>query len=107
MKKIDPHNEDLLKQPPHHMVYWDKNVLYALEELLSFKVKPFHYESLASYNIARMTAQYLRNKILFFRKTFFNFLVNLYTTLPLQFLLHLGIKKYLLCHTLLVELEKI
>lgn len=107
MKKIDPDNEDLLNQPPHHMGHWNKNVFYALAKLLPFKVKSFHYEPLASYHIAWMTTQYLRNKIFFLGKTFSRVLVNRYTTLPLQFLLHLGIKKYLPGHTLLVELETI
>lgn len=53
-----------------------------------------------------MTTQYLRNKILVFRKTFFNFLVNCYKILPLQFPLHLALKKYLPGYTLLVELKK-
>ena len=107
MKKIDPDNEDLLNQPPHHMGHWDKDVFYALEKLLPFKVKSFHYEPLASYHIAWMTTQYLRNKILFMGKFFSKLLVNRYTTLPLRFFLHLGIKKYLPGHTLLVELETI
>ena len=107
MKKIDPNNEDLLNQPPHHMGHWDKNVFYALEKLLPLKVKSFHYEPLASYHITWMTTQYLRNKILFMGKFFSRLLVNRYTTLPLQFLLHFGIKKYLPGHTLLVELETI
>jgi 2-polyprenyl-3-methyl-5-hydroxy-6-metoxy-1,4-benzoquinol methylase len=107
MKKIDPYNEDLLNQPPHHMGHWDKNVFYALEKLLPFKVKSFHYEPLASYHISWVTTQYLRNKILFLGKTFSRLLVNHYTTLPLQFFLHLGIKKYIRGHTLLVELETI
>jgi SAM-dependent methyltransferase len=107
MKKIDPDNEDLLNQPPHHMGHWDKDVFYALEKLLPFKVKSFHYEPLASYHIAWMTTQYLRNKTLFMGKFFSRLLVNRYTTLPLRFFLHLGIKKYLPGHTLLVELETI
>jgi hypothetical protein len=74
---------------------------------LPVNVKSFHYEPLASYHIAWMTTQYLRNKIIFLGKNFSRLLVNHYTTLPLQYLLHLGIKKYLPGHTLLVELETI
>jgi len=107
MRKIDPDNEDLLNQPPHHMSHWDKNVFYALEKLLPLKVKSFHYEPLAHYHISWMVTKYLRNKILFLGKFFSRLLVNRYTTLPLQFLLHIGIKKYIPGHTLLVELEKI
>jgi 2-polyprenyl-3-methyl-5-hydroxy-6-metoxy-1,4-benzoquinol methylase len=107
MKKIDPNNQNLLNQPPHHIAHWDKNIFYALEKLLPFKVKSFHYEPLASYNIVWMTTQYLKNKILFLVKFFSSLLVNHYTVLSLQFLLHLRIKKYLPSFTLLVELKKI
>ena len=41
------------------------------------------------------------------RHNFSRLLVNRYITLLLQFLLHLGIKKYLPGHTLLEELERI
>jgi len=106
-RKIDPNNENLLNQPPHHMGHWDKGVFFSLEKLLPVKVNSIHYEPLANYHISWMTNDYLRNKFSFLGKKFSRLLINRFSTLPIQWLLKLGLRKYFPGHTILVEIEKL
>lgn len=105
MRKIDPHNQDLLNQPPHHMGHWDKRVFRSLEQIFPIQVKSVHYEPLASYHVTWMVNGYLRGLLSPFGKTIPRLLVNRYSTLPLQWLLLGGARKFFPGHTLLVELE--
>ena len=107
MEKIDPFKNDLLNQPPHHMGHWDKNVFLSLEKILTeVKIKSFNVEPLASYHILGMITKYLRNKVSFLGSNLSRLLVNRITTLPLQILLHLGFRRFISGHTILVEFEK-
>ena len=105
MRKIDPHNQGLLNQPPHHMGHWDENVFRALEHFLPVRVRSVHREPLATYHVGWIVTGYLRNFLSPFGKTISRLLVNRYSTLPLQWLVRAGFRKYLPGHTLLVELE--
>lgn len=109
MRKIDPHNQDLLNQPPHHMGHWDENVFRALESFLPVKVRTVQREPFATYHVAWMINCYLRTAIPFLRTSFggrvSRILVNRYSTLPLQWLVLAGLKRYIPGHTILVELE--
>ena len=44
MRKIDPKNQDLLNQPPHHMGHWDEYAFRSLEGLLPVKLVSVHRE---------------------------------------------------------------
>ena len=105
MRKIDPHNQDLLNQPPHHMGHWDENVFRALEHFLPLKVRSVQREPLATYHVGWIVNGYLRNFLSPLGKKVTRLLVNRYSTLPLQWLVRAGFRKYLPGHTLLVELE--
>lgn len=105
MRKIDPHNQDLLNQPPHHMGHWDENVFRALEHFLPVKVRSAYREPLATYHVGWIVTGYLRNFLSPLGKTVSRLFVNRYSTLPLQWLVRAGFRKYLPGHTLLVELE--
>lgn len=105
VRKIDPHNQDLLNQPPHHMGHWDERVFRSLERIFPTQVKSVHYEPLASYHVAWMVNGYLRGLLFPFGKTIPRLLVNRYSTLPLQWLMLGGARKVFPGHTLLVELE--
>jgi 2-polyprenyl-3-methyl-5-hydroxy-6-metoxy-1,4-benzoquinol methylase len=105
MRKIDPNNQDLLNQPPHHMGHWDENVFRALEHFLPVKLRSVHREPLASYHAEWIVNGYLRNFLSPLGKTVSRFLVNRYSTLPLQWLVRAGFRKYVPGYTLLVELE--
>jgi len=105
MRKVDPECQDLLNQPPHHMGHWDEGVFRALELLLPLKVKSVHCEPLASYHVSWLVTGYLRNLLAPLSKKIVQFLVNRYSTLPLQWIMHAGLRKYFDGHTLLVELE--
>lgn len=105
MRKIDPHNQELLNKPPHHMGHWDENVFRALEHFLPVKVRSVHREPLATYHVGWIVNGYLRNFLVPLGKTVSRLLVNRYSTLPLQWLVRAGFRKYLPGHTLLVELE--
>ena len=105
MRKIDPKNQDLLNQPPHHMGHWDERVFRALEALLPVKVKSVHYEPLASYHIGWMVSGYLRSLLAPLGKSIPRLLVNRYSTLPLQWIMRAGVCKFFPGHTLFIELE--
>lgn len=105
MRKIDPNNQDFLNQPPHHMGHWDEGNFRALERLLPLKVKSVHREPLADYHIGWMVNSYLRNLMAPLDETILRLLVNRYSTLPLQWILRAGLRKFFPGHTLLVELE--
>lgn len=106
IRKIDPRNQNLLNQPPHHMGHWDEGVFRALEALLPVKVKSIHREPLASYHVDWMVNSYLRNILSPLGKAIPRLLVNRYSTLPLRWLMHTGLRKHFPGHTLLVELER-
>jgi SAM-dependent methyltransferase len=105
IRQIDPQNQDLLNQPPHHMGHWDENVFRALADILPLKVRSVHREPLADYHIAWMVKGYLKNILLPLGPRISRIMVNRYSTLPLQWLLSAGLRRYFWGHTLLVELE--
>lgn len=105
MRNIDPHNIDLLNQPPHHMGHWDENVFHALEHILPVKVISVHREPLASHHVVWMVRSYLRAKLSPLGNTISRLLINRYTTAPIQWLMYAGMRKLFPGHTLLVELE--
>jgi len=105
MRKLDPDNRDLLNQPPHHMGHWDESVFRALENYMPLKVRSVVREPMAIYHIRWMVNGYLRNYLSPLGKGIPRFLVNRYSTLPLQWLMRLGLRKIFPGHTLLVELE--
>jgi 2-polyprenyl-3-methyl-5-hydroxy-6-metoxy-1,4-benzoquinol methylase len=107
MRRIDPNNQDLLNQPPHHMGHWDENVFRSLQTVLPVRLRSVHREPLASYHVAWMVNSYLRKFLSPLGKTLPRLLINRYSTLPLQWILKAGLRKFLPGHTLLVELEKL
>jgi len=107
IRKIDPCNETLLNNPPHHMGHWDKDVFEACTKFFPLKIKAFYYEPLASYHVKWFVINYLRNFLSPIGKILSKIIINSYSTLPLQLLLKLGLRKYFKGHTLLVEFEYI
>lgn len=105
MREIDPNNQDLLNQPPHHMGHWDESVFRSLERILPLKVISVHHEPLADYHITWFVTGYLRKFLSPLGKSISRLLVNRYTTLPITLLVRAGFKKFIPGHTLLVELE--
>lgn len=105
MRNIDPANQDLFNQPPHHMTHWDDDVFRSLPKLLPIKVKSIRREPLAPYHIAWVIMGYLRNKISIAGRHPSRLFINRYTTLPLQLALRGGIRHFFPGHTLLVEFE--
>jgi hypothetical protein len=79
MRKVDPDNEDLLNQPPHHMSHWDEKVFRSLEHLLPLRVISAHCEPLASYHISWMLNGYLRSVLAPLGSTLPRLLINRYT----------------------------
>jgi SAM-dependent methyltransferase len=105
MRKIDPHNQDLLNQPPHHMGHWDETVFRSIEKFLPLTVKSVRREPLAKYHVRWMVNGYLRSLLSPIGNMASRVLVNRYSTAPVQMLLQLGFRRLLPGHTLLVELE--
>jgi len=107
MRKVDPRNLDLLNQPPHHMGHWDEVVFRSLEGIFPVKVTSVHHEPLATHHIAWMVSGYLRNLFSPLGETITRWIVNRYTTIPIQWMMFSGIRQFFPGHTLLVELEYI
>lgn len=105
MRNIDPHNQDLLNQPPHHMGHWDEQVFRALETLIPVKVKSVHREPMQDYHVGWMVNGYLRGRLSFLGSKLPKLVVNRYTTFPALWLMRAGLRKLFPGHTLLVELE--
>lgn len=105
MRRIDPRNQDLMNQPPHHMGHWDEGVFRALEAFFPVRVASVHREVLASYHVRWVLNLYLRTLLSPLGRTLPRLLVNRYSTLPVQWLFHAGLRKRFPGHTLLVELE--
>lgn len=105
MRRNELRNQELLTHLPHHMGHWDEAVFRALEYLLPLRGKSVHHERLASYHVRWMVNSYLRNLLSPLGKTLPRLLVNRYTTLPLQWLLGAGLRKFVPGHTLFVALE--
>jgi len=106
MRRIDPENEELLNQPPHHLTHWDESVFRSLEDIFPVKVKTVCHEPLASYHVKWFATSYLRTLLPPIRRNFKRLIVNRATTLPLQWLLSVGLRKKIHGHTLLVELVR-
>jgi len=106
IRKIDPNNQNLLNQPPHHMSHWDSQVFRALENFFPVKVRSVHRESLANYHIAWFVTGYLRSLFSGLSTTANRVLFNKYSTAPICWLIKIGLNKWIPGHTLLVELEK-
>lgn len=107
MRRIDPNNENLLNQPPHHISHWDIGVFRSLEGFLPVKVRSVHHEPMASYHINWIISSYLRNQFSFLGRTATKVLFNHVTLYPIYLVARLGLRKLLPGHTLLVELEKV
>ncbi len=104
MQKVDPDNQDLLNQPPHHMSHWDAEVFYSLESYLPLKVISIEYKPLASYHVSWFVNAYLRNRFPINAKNLKRVVINRYTTLPIQLILQAGLRKLINGHTILVKL---
>jgi 2-polyprenyl-3-methyl-5-hydroxy-6-metoxy-1,4-benzoquinol methylase len=107
MRCIDPDYCNLLNQPPHHMGHWDESVFRQLQAVLPIKLRSVHREPLANYHVAWIVNGYLRNFFSPLGKTLSRILINRYSTLPLQWILKAGLRKFIPGHTLLVEFEKL
>ncbi len=104
-RRLDPDNQDLLNQPPHHMSHWDEGVFRALENYMPLRLRSVYREPLASYHVRWMVIGYLQYLLSPLGKKLPRLLINRYSTLPLQWIMHLGMKNLFPGHTLLVELE--
>lgn len=105
MRKIDPFNEDLLNQPPHHMGHWDEGSFRALEGIFPIKMKSIRREPLANYHVCWVVNGYLRGLFPWMGRSIKRLLFNQYSTIPIQLILKAGLRKIVPGHTLLVEFE--
>ena len=106
MRSVDPNNDVLLNQPPHHMGHWDVSVFQALQSFLPIRLVSIHMEPLSEEHIEWMLVGYLRNFFSFIGPVFARLLINRYSTLPLKLALKAGLRRFIPGHTLLVEFEK-
>lgn len=106
MRRIDPSNNGLLNQPPHHMSHWDAGVFRALEKLLPVRVLSIDDEPLADYHVDWFITGYLRGLFAPLGSLVNRILFNRITTAPISWLLHKGVRLRVPGHTFLVVLEK-
>lgn len=90
------------------MSHWDKNVFKSLEKYLPLQVVSIEYEPLARYHVEWAVNGYLKGLLTpLFPKLITRLIFNRYTTLPIHFILRAGLRKFLIGHTILVDLVKI
>ncbi|APB33897.1 hemolytic protein HlpA-like [Gloeomargarita lithophora Alchichica-D10] len=107
---------DLLDMPPHHMARWDAQTFQALQSYLPIQLENIFYEPLGNYHVSlyaniqidrlwRLSKphQSIGHKIIYK----INKIVHKTMAQSYSFILHLGLKKYLQGHSLLVSFRKL
>jgi 2-polyprenyl-3-methyl-5-hydroxy-6-metoxy-1,4-benzoquinol methylase len=106
MRRIDPSNNDLLNQPPHHMTHWDAGVFRALEQLLPVRVLAIYDEPLADYHVDWFVTGFLRGLFAPLGTKVNRLFFNRVTTAPIRWLMRQGLRLRIPGHTVLVVFEK-
>jgi 2-polyprenyl-3-methyl-5-hydroxy-6-metoxy-1,4-benzoquinol methylase len=101
MRRLDPERNDLLNQPPHHVSHWDEHVFRSLEALLPLRVERVLFEPLASYHVRWFVGRW-SNALRRLNRPLGTVLMNPLTRPLLRLLLHMGLRRYVKGHTLLV-----
>lgn len=105
LRVIDPRQENLLNQPPHHVSHWDEGVFRALERLLPVRVIDVRREPLASYHIGWFVSSFaavVRGRL---GRPIARLLFNRRTMQPIRWVLVHGARHLVPGHTLLVILK--
>lgn len=105
MKKIDPFNNNLLNNPPHHMTHWDIDVFNNLQKYYPLKLVSYFREPLASYHVNWYLVGSARTKCSFLNAKLLRILFNKYTLSPLIIALKAGLRRKISGHTLIVVFE--
>jgi SAM-dependent methyltransferase len=106
MRKIDPENQELMNQPPHHMSHWDEAVFRALERFFPVTVETVHREPLARHHCDWAVKGYFSSACQKLNPKITRLINNRYATAPVRSLLKLGLRRWFQGHTLLVEMLK-
>ena len=104
LRRVDPHYENLLDQPPHHMSHWSKSVFNYLPSILPLEVTALLEEPLQNYHVEWFVSGYCRGVLqtkLRLPNLVCRLLANRLTLSPINFLLKMGIRKIFPGHTLL------
>ena len=107
IRRVDPKNQDLLNQPPHHMSHWDTRVFQSLNKYFPVRLRFVAREPLAKYHTIWVLIGFFRGLFPGLGPKAARLLFNRFTLLPLSMLLNAGLRKRIPGHTLLVELEKV
>jgi len=107
MRKIDPDNEDLLNQPPHHISHWDSNVFQSLEKYFAVRLLSIHPEPIARYHVPWMVTARFRQFFPRLGRVANRLLFNKLTLWPVHVFVRLRMLKSIPGHTLLVEFKKV
>jgi 2-polyprenyl-3-methyl-5-hydroxy-6-metoxy-1,4-benzoquinol methylase len=110
-KKVDPNNESLSNQPPHHISHWTYEVFKNLEKYFTLKLEKFFYEPLSNSLVNDFLYDFLRNflkdigiKNFWLRKI----LINKYSIKPISIILKITFLRLVIKgHAILVVLKKI
>lgn len=105
MKKIDPLNESLLNNPPHHMTHWDVDVFKNIQKHYPLRLVSVYKEPLANYHVNWYVVSLTRNKFKYFSPRILRIFLNRYTLSPLILALKAGFRKRISGHTLMVVME--
>ena len=104
---LDPLRDlDLLDQPPHHMGHWSFALFRYLPILLPLQLEILAYEPLASQHVVCFVAAWCRQRRASIPKAMVRLLLNCYSQSLLRGMLHLGFRRFVRGHTLMVRFRK-
>jgi 2-polyprenyl-3-methyl-5-hydroxy-6-metoxy-1,4-benzoquinol methylase len=96
---------NLLDLPPHHMLQWSEVAFKALEEIFPIRLEKVSFEPLASYHVSFYLATYSSHFRSFSRLS--KLVFNRYTLPLYEKYLNLGLRKFLMGHSLYVQFRKV
>ena len=106
-RALDPQRDlDLLDQPPHHMGHWSSEVFRYLPTVLPLQLEALAYEPLAPQHVEWFVAAWCRQWRACVPKAMGRLLMNRYSQALLRGVLHLGFRRFVRGHTLMVRYRK-
>ena len=104
---LDPEQQNLLDQPPHHMSHWDVTVFRSLESLFPVRICAIESEPLAEYHIGWFLSAVSSRSRARLPSFGSRLILNRYSLRLWEWLLLKGLRRFVRGHALVVCLQKL